>query len=197
MKNHQRLGIITAIGLAAVTFASIPASAVTTESVSTQMSASAPVSGNSAATNLKWVRGTAVDITNNSGSSIKVGTATNTWDRAPAVEMTTVAANGIVSVADGESSTSGTSVFVRVTYDDGTSEQIAVSNPAVGQPNVKVRDAMYGVLDWQNAPFDSHNFSDNESWTVNLSNGHSLNFHRMSDDSSGHNDSKVWAVAAK
>lgn len=186
MKKH--IGLLVAASAAFVAFAAVPATAAET---STQQSVS------SSTGSLQWVRGTAVNFVNASGATIQIGTETDTWDKAPQVNQHDLAAGASEQASQGYSSASGTSVFAKVTYQDGTSVQFSVSNPGIGSPIVKIRDAAYGVLDWQNAPYDSCSFDENQSWTAQLDNGHSIEFHRLGDDSGGHSDSKVWSVTIK
>jgi len=167
-----------------------PAQAQSATSTASTAAGALPVTSNAS----NSVRGTFVTLENNTSGTIKIGTASNTWDKAPSVNQQSVAAGQSVTESQGSSSASGTSIFAQITYPDGTSEQVSVANPSIGYPTVKVRDAKWGALDWQNANFESHCFDEGESWTANLPNGHSITFHRNSDDSAGHNFSKVWTA---
>lgn len=161
-----------------------------TNSASTSAASALPVTSSSS----NSVRGTFVNIKNNTGGTIKIGTESSTGDRAPSVDQKDLANGDSITASEGSHSVSGTSIFAEVTYPDGTSEQFTVENPSIGNPSVKVRDAKWGVLDWSNADYDSHNFDEGESWTTDLSNGHKITFERNSDDSAGHDFSKVWTI---
>lgn len=143
---------------------------------------------------LQWVRGTHVTITNNTGQDIKIGTEAATWDRVPRLQLSTLKSGGSVTESEAWRSATGTSVLAQVEFQDGKGVQFSAENPGIGEPCANFRDSKWGTLDWQNAPFDSHSFDEGESWTANCDNGHSVTFKRMSDDSSGHGDSKVWNI---
>lgn len=124
------------------------------------------------------VRGTFATITNESGATIKSGTASDNWDKAPKVTKSDLANGASTTVSQGSTSSTGTSVFAEITFSDGTSQQLAIENPAIGYPLAMTRDAKWGVIDWQFADYDSHNFDENESWTCQLPNNHSISFTR-------------------
>lgn len=191
MNTRTRFGLMAAGAGTALTLLVAPAAmaAPTTQDAAAAVNAT-PANRQP----LQWIRGTHATIKNNTGQDIKIGTQSGTWDRAPRLHLSTLKAGGAVTDSEAWRSATGTSVFAHVEFQDGEGVQFSAENPGIGEPCADIRDSKWGVLDWQNAPFDSHSFDEGESWTATCDNGHSVTFKRMSDDSAGHGDSKVWNI---
>lgn len=141
-----------------------------------------------------WLRGTHVVITNSSGASVQVGTATDTDDKAPETTMSTLADGQSVSATDDWNVLGATYVFARVTYDDDKTVEFQAVNAGLSYPYVDIRQGK-STEAWEGsgAPSkDEHSFTEDESWSDTVA-GHTVTFKRESDD----DDNKNWAVTLK
>lgn len=136
---NRRIALVAAAGAALITFSALPATAATGDQTSQSVAQSQST--------LKWVRGTAVNIVNQTGQSVQIGTASNTWDRVPQVDQHSLANGATETASQGRESATGTSVLSQVTFSDGQTVQFAAFNPAIGNPVIQVRDGGFGVLD--------------------------------------------------